>query len=186
MTPLYATILGIIWLIFIAVWFVGILTAKRTLRRGWIGIWWRVAIIASVILALHYHLLDGRSYLSGVVQSPALNILGLMLTAAGVALAIWARFYLGRNWGMPLAIKESPELVTTGPYAYIRNPIYTGVLMALLGSSFIIWWWAVIFVWSALYFIYAARGEEKIMLREFPDTYPAYKARTKMLVPFIL
>jgi protein-S-isoprenylcysteine O-methyltransferase Ste14 len=120
------------------------------------------------------------------VHSPALNILGLTLAAAGVALAIWARFYLGRNWGMPLSIKENPELVTTGPYAYIRNPIYTGILLALLGSSLIIWWWFVIFAWSAVYFVYASRGEEKIMLREFPDTYPAYKARTKMLVPFIL
>jgi protein-S-isoprenylcysteine O-methyltransferase Ste14 len=183
---LYGTLLGLIWLAFIAVWFVSAFSAKRTIRYGWMGVWWRIAIAVAVVLAVHFKLVGGRSYLSGMVHSPALNILGLVLAAAGVALAIWARLYLGRNWGMPLSIKENPELVTTGPYAYIRNPIYTGVLLALLGSSLIVWWWTVIFVWAAIYFVFAARGEEKIMLREFPDQYPAYKARTKMLVPFVL
>ena len=162
------------------------LGAKRTLRRWWMGIWWRVAIIVSVILIFHYNLpKGGLIHLSGIVPYPALNILGLLLTASGVGLAVWARVYLGRNWGMPLSIKENPELVTTGPYAYIRNPIYTGVLLATLGSSLFDWWWIAVFAWSAFYFIYASYGEEKIMLKEFPDTYPAYKARTWALIPFI-
>lgn len=182
----YGTVLGIIWLVFIAVWLVSAFGAKRTVRRGWMGVWWRIAFVVIVVVFLRYQGIHPVDYLSGTVHSPALNVLGLALAAAGVALAIWARLYLGRNWGMPMSIKENPELVTTGPYAYIRNPIYTGILMALVGSSLVIWWWAAIFAWSAIYFVIAARGEERIMLKEFPDTYPAYKARTKMLVPFVL
>jgi len=59
---------------------------------------------------------------------------GVALCALGIGLAIWARTYLGRNWGMPMSRKENPELVTSGPYAYVRHPIYTGLLIAMLGS----------------------------------------------------
>lgn len=87
---------------------------------------------------------------------------------------------------MPMAVKEAPELVTTGPYATVRHPIYTGVILAILGSTLTGgWWWLVIFVISTAYFIYAAMREEKEMAKTFPDTYPAYKARTKMLIPYV-
>lgn len=181
---IYSSILGIIWVIFILVWVIGMFFAKRTARRSWMGIWWRLAIIMSVIALVHF--LHGSSYLSGAVHSPALNSIGLMLAALGVALAIWARFYLGSNWGMPLTVKENAELVTSGPYAHIRHPIYSGILLALLGSSLVIWWWAVIFIWSFIYFIaFATHGEEALMCQEFPDTYPTYKARTKRLIPWV-
>lgn len=182
----YGVILGFIWLAFIAVWIIGMFTAKRTRHRNWLGgIGWRIAIVTSIILLVHYHLIDTQDHLSGVVQNPVLGFVGVVLAALGVALAIWARFYLGRNWGMPLSVKENPELVVSGPYAHIRHPIYTGILLAFLGSALIDWWWAIIFLWSAAYFVYASHGEEKLMQKEFPDAYPAYKARTWRLVPFI-
>src|SRR5580658_7130830 len=181
---IYGAALGVIWLTFSLVWLVGALTAKRMVRRSWFGdIWWRAGIIASVIVL--FNLLQGSPYLTGVLPIPALNVLGVVCTAAGVALAVWARVYFGRNWGMPLTVKESHELVTSGPYATIRNPIYTGVLLALLGSALVDWWWAVPLVWSAAYFVYASGREEQLMLKEFHDTYPAYKARTWRLIPFI-
>src|SRR5580658_9554231 len=65
-------------------------------------------------------------YLAGAVPIPALKVLGVVCTAAGVALAVWGREYLGRNWGMPLTVKENPELITSGPYAYARNPVLHG------------------------------------------------------------
>jgi protein-S-isoprenylcysteine O-methyltransferase Ste14 len=104
-----------------------------------------------------------------------------------VVLAIWARRHLGRNWGMPMSFKENPELVTTGPYVYIRNPIYSGFLLAILGSALTSGaLWLIFFVVFGAYFVYAAKNEEKIMLQEFPDTYPAYKRRTRLLIPFVL
>jgi protein-S-isoprenylcysteine O-methyltransferase Ste14 len=88
---------------------------------------------------------------------------------------------------MPRAIKENPELVTSGPYRYVRHPIYTGVLLALLGSTLVAGpWWLIVFVIACIYFFYSAKQEEKRMLAAFPDTYPAYMQRTKMLVPFVL
>ena len=83
--------------------------------------------------------------------------------------------------------RENPELVTAGPYAVIRHPIYTGILASTLGSAIAITpLMFLIFLLVAVYFIYSARQEEKRMALLFPAQYPAYRARTKMLLPFIL
>jgi protein-S-isoprenylcysteine O-methyltransferase Ste14 len=58
-----------------------------------------------------------------------------MLFVAGLGLAVWARIYLGRNWGMPMTQKDEPELVISGPYHLVRHPIYSGILLAMLGTS---------------------------------------------------
>jgi protein-S-isoprenylcysteine O-methyltransferase Ste14 len=113
--------------------------------------------------------------------------IGALLVGLGIAFAIAARIYIGRNWGMPMSRKENPELVTGGPYAFVRDPIYTGVLTALLGS--VIGYglvWLPILLLSVPYFIYSARREEALMCEQFPAQYPAYMQRTKMLLPFVL
>ena len=101
-------------------------------------------------------------------------------------MAIWARVYLGENWGMAATTKENVELVTSGPYKYVRHPIYSGVMLAMLGSALAgdaVWF--IVFVLISLYFIYSARMEETNMLWVFPEQYAAYKKKTKMLIPFI-
>ena len=176
--------LGIIWLIFALVWLVGAVTAKRTVRRNWLAsISWRVGIAGSVIVL--YNLLRDSPYVTGALPILALNVLGLACAATGVALAVCARLYLGRNWGDPLSVKKDAELVTSGPYAYIRNPIYTGVLIGMFGSALVNWWAVVPLVWSAAYFVYASRGEEQMMLKKFPGTYTTYKEHTWRLIPYI-
>jgi protein-S-isoprenylcysteine O-methyltransferase Ste14 len=83
--------------------------------------------------------------------------------------------------------KEDPELVTGGPYAYVRHPIYTSILTALLGSviGYGVIWLPPLLI-SLAYFIYSARREEALMCEQFPTQYPAYMQRTKMLLPFVL
>lgn len=181
--PFYIA-LGIIWLVFITVWIIGATTAKRTAHRNWFGeIWWRAGIIVSIIIIVQ--ILWGSPYITGMVNIPLLNIIGVICTGAGVGLSIWARVYLGRNWGMPMTQKVKSRLVTTGPYTYIRHPIYTGVLLALLGSALVNWWWAVIFVWTVAYFTYASGKEEQLMCKKFRDTYNNYKMHTWKFIPFI-
>ena len=187
-TGIIQAIAGLIWFVFIIVWLITALRAKRTMRRP-VGLWiFRTAVILIVILAVEFERSGVRSIAWWVpATNPFLQIVGLVLMIAGIATAFWARYYLGRNWGMPMSLKENPELVTGGPYEYIRNPIYSGVLLAMLGSGWTLGaWWFFILIVSGAYFIYASIQEEGIMAREFPDAYPAYKARTKMLIPFVL
>jgi len=85
-----------------------------------------------------------------------------------------------------MSVKENPDLITTGPYSYIRHPIYSGMALAMLGSvlaSSVLW--IVVLIIVGIYFVYGATREEALMLKQFPDTYPAYKRRTKMFIPFI-
>jgi protein-S-isoprenylcysteine O-methyltransferase Ste14 len=106
---------------------------------------------------------------------------------AGLGLAVWARLYLGRNWGMPMSEKVDPELVTTGPYRQVRHPIYSGIILAMIGTTIAVsLYWLVGVLLLGAYFLYSAFVEERMMAGLFPDSYPEYKRSTKMLIPFIL
>ena len=113
--------------------------------------------------------------------------IGLALFLLGLALAVWARLYIGRNWGAPMSHKDEPELVTTGPYRRIRHPIYTGLILAILGTALATTLYGLI-VAAVLggFFVYSATREEAYLTEQFQDTYRAYKHSTKMLIPFVL
>ncbi len=121
------------------------------------------------------------------VHSPVLGAIGVGLFACGIALAVWARIHLGRNWGMPMTQKAQPELVTAGPYRFVRHPIYSGLLLAVLGTALATNLIGLIMaVILGGYFYYSASVEEKYLNKTFPAAYPAYQARTKMLIPLVL
>ncbi len=121
-----------------------------------------------------------------VTNDPWLQGVGLAIFVAGLALAIWARAYLGRNWGSPMSQKVDPDLVTTGPYRTIRHPIYAGILVAMVGTSVAVsWYWLIAAALLGAYFVYSAVMEERYMTKQFPDTYPEYRRSTKMLIPFV-
>jgi protein-S-isoprenylcysteine O-methyltransferase Ste14 len=83
--------------------------------------------------------------------------------------------------------KVDPELVTTGPYRSIRHPIYSGILLATIGTAIAVsWYWWIVVVLGGCYFVYSALVEERNMASLFPDSYPRYKQTTKMLIPFVL
>jgi protein-S-isoprenylcysteine O-methyltransferase Ste14 len=111
----------------------------------------------------------------------------VVVLVSGLSLAVWARIYLGRNWGMPMTLKRDPELVTSGPYRFVRHPIYSGILLGLLGTALATnLYWLIAFGVCLVYFAYSARVEEANLTRTFPTTYPGYRSRTKMLIPFVL
>ena len=113
--------------------------------------------------------------------------IGAAIFAAGIAVAVWARIALGGNWGMPMTERAEPELITAGPYRFVRHPIYSGLFLALLGTVLVFNLVGLIIIAVlGVYFYYAASVEEKTLTLALPAAYPAYRARTKMLVPFVL
>ncbi|HTT85917.1 MAG TPA: isoprenylcysteine carboxylmethyltransferase family protein, partial [Acidimicrobiales bacterium] len=111
---------------------------------------------------------------------------GLALLALGLSFAIWARVHIGRNWGTPMSQKDDPELVTSGPYHSVRHPIYSGILMAGVGTAVALsWFWLIAVVLAGAYFLYSATVEERNLAKQFPEAYPTYRRSTKMLVPFV-
>jgi protein-S-isoprenylcysteine O-methyltransferase Ste14 len=179
-----------LWLLFVAYWAVAAMGAKRSARETWRGgIGLRLVLFLAIAAVLRTlspgkFLTETQHYLS---RSNTLAWTGVALCVLGFGLAINARWHLGRNWGMPMSRKEQPELVTSGPYASIRHPIYTGLLLAMLGSAIgVNISWALMLIPVGAYFILSARGEEASMLQQFPEQYAAYMARTGMLVPRLI
>jgi protein-S-isoprenylcysteine O-methyltransferase Ste14 len=82
--------------------------------------------------------------------------------------------------------KDEPELVTSGPYHLVRHPIYSGILVAGVGTAVALsWLWLTAVALAGVYFLYSATVEERFLTEQFPDSYPAYRRSTKMLVPFV-
>jgi len=175
------TAITIAWVIFWVYWFASAFGVKEgTASRR------RIPLNGLSALAV---LLVLRVFRGGslAVHSPVLEAIGAVVFACGLALAIWARVHLGQNWGMPMTRKAEPELVTSGPYRFVRHPIYSGLLLGLLGTALVINLIGLILV-AVLggYFYYSAAVEEGNLLATFPTAYPAYRATTKMLIPFVL
>ena len=185
---MHRSIIAGLWLLFVAYWAVAAMGAKRNasprLWRGGIGLRLVVILLVATVLrspSLREFLAEAQRSAS---QSDTLSWSGVALCVLGFGLAIFARWHLGRNWGMPMSRKEQPELVISGPYAYIRHPIYTGLILAMLGSAMgVNVSWALMLIPVGTYFILSARQEESVMLQQFPKQYAAYMARTGMLVP---
>jgi protein-S-isoprenylcysteine O-methyltransferase Ste14 len=173
-----------LWVVFWLAWLVAAVSAKRAAKSGvrqFVG--FRVAIFVIVLLVVRSGVFKGHH---AIVSNPVLQGIGMALFLMGLGLAVWARVHLGRNWGAPMSEKEDAELVTTGPYQYIRNPIYSGILLAAIGTAVAVsWYWLVAVALMGAFFVYSATVEEQTMERLFPDAYPAYRRTTKKLIPFI-
>jgi len=115
-------------------------------------------------------------------------IAGTALVVAGVALAIWSRRVLGSNWSGAVRITEGQHLVRTGPYAFVRNPIYSGIALAMFGTALVAgtiggllgFALVVASLWQK------GRMEERFLLAEFGGEYAAYQREVKFLIPFII
>jgi protein-S-isoprenylcysteine O-methyltransferase Ste14 len=180
MHPLEIAI-GWAWVAFWIYWLASAASSKQSVGGGWR----RQLTGLSVILA--FAIAGALRPGSPAVHSVFLAATGTALFAGGIALAVWARLHLGRNWGMPATERVEPELVTSGPYRFVRHPIYTGLLTAILGTALVdnLLGLVVVAVLVA-YFYYSGTVEERNLTATFPQAYPEYKTRTKMLIPFLL
>ncbi len=175
------TFIFVAWGLFWVYWLISAAGAKqgsRTRRSRPVELL-IVAVAALLLRTVRTHSLG--------VHDPVVRAIGVALFVAGLGLAVWARIHLGANWGMPMTQKDEPELVTSGPYRVVRHPIYSGMLLAMLGTALAteLYLLAVLAIMGT-YFVYSARVEEEQMTAAFPAVYPGYRARTKMLIPFVL
>jgi len=113
---------------------------------------------------------------------------GAAITAGGLLFAVWARRHLGENWSQAVTLKADHELITSGPYALVRHPIYTGLLLAFLGCAVARGEWrgflAVVLVFAALW--HKLKLEEKWMRAHFGEAYASYSRRVAALVPYVI
>jgi protein-S-isoprenylcysteine O-methyltransferase Ste14 len=181
---------AILWLTWLAYWFVAALNVKRTQRRenfGSLLLNRAPLVIGALLLAFErqpLHWLSARF----LPLSQAFYWIGLFMLAAGLAFAVWARRYLGRNWSGIVTVKQDHELIRSGPYALVRHPIYTGLLLAILGTAVAIGEWRglIAFVLITAGFVVKLRSEERFMSETFGEQYARYRAEVPALIPFIV
>jgi len=186
-------LISALWLVLIVYWSVSTSAVMRRIGHRWV--WWREIAIRLGFFALVVVVLQVAAA-GGVLpnatpyafnSSLVLGLIGFGCSVLGIGLAILARAYLDQNWGTDTADRQHAELLTTGPYALVRHPLYSGLLFAMLGSAIgqSLLWLLPLIVYGP-YFVRGARREEELLIEKFPDRYPAYMKRTKMLLPFVI
>lgn len=176
---------GLFAYIYIAI---AVFGAKRTVERN--SQWWRIIllIIAGVAISFLPHL---RAHTPDELVLPGSlprEIAADAVSFAGFVVGVWARTVLGGNWSSSAAFKQGQELIERGPYRYVRHPMYSGILLLVVGLAI---WSGSIFGLALLLVCFGAlwlrsRQEEALLTRHFPVAYPEYKRRTKAaLIPFV-
>jgi protein-S-isoprenylcysteine O-methyltransferase Ste14 len=181
------TTISALWIIFVAYWLVSALKLKKTKTRESFLQRMRYVLPLVVVYFLLFRRWAPFAWLAArfLPDTAATQLIGVLITAAGVAVACWARYHLGTNWSGVVTLKEGHELIRTGPYRTIRHPIYTGILLAMLGTAVaqgsvgpLI---GVAIAWLSFYT--KARREESFLIREFGPTFADHQSHTGMFLP---
>lgn len=185
----YRGFFPVLWVVFLVYWQVKAVDTKSTVRleRPLSRIVRSLVFLAAIALLMLGNLPAPILYRAILPQGLLSFFTGATLTVAGLLFAIWAREQLGRNWSRSVTVKQDHELITSGPYAVVRHPIYTGILVGFFGSavaqgqvrSLV----AFLLVSAVLYA--KLRLEEQWMRSHFGETYAVYAQRVAALVPFV-
>src|ERR1700733_11249633 len=189
MLRFYESFFPVVWIFFILYWQIKAANTKTTKRLEPAGSRiLRVFILLIAIVLLSTTRIPLPRLFLQLLPGGFLSFwLGAAVTIAGLLFAVWARVHLGRNWSSSVTIKQGHELITTGPYAVVRHPIYTGILTGLLGTAIALSQVRgfIAFVLFFLAFWMKLRMEEQWMRSQFGETYASYAHQTAALVPYL-
>jgi protein-S-isoprenylcysteine O-methyltransferase Ste14 len=191
MGSIYRSVVQASWAAWVLFWLVCAADVKTALRREPLAsraIHFVPMLVAAALLVAPPRPDDLFLFARFVPQSAIVDLCGCTLVIAGLLFSIWARICLGRNWSGRVSVKENHELIRTGPYALVRHPIYTGLLVAILGTAWVVGQWRGLLAFLLMISSYwrKLRVEERLMLETFGDAYRRYCEHTAALVPFLL
>ena len=192
MPPLLDQLFSGVWLFWFAYWGISALRVKPAVRVESRGsrLGRHVLLIVLAVLLLRRYLWLNGSFLNErfVPDQVWIAWLGFGFTVIGLAFSCWARVVLGQNWSGIVQLKQDHELIVRGPYSIVRHPIYTGLLLAFLGSALAIGEWCALLATAivAVSFWRKLRLEERWMRELFGEQYLNYMHRVKALVPWVL
>jgi protein-S-isoprenylcysteine O-methyltransferase Ste14 len=173
------------WIAIGVIWVLGALWTKRTAR-----IQTTSSRLIHLLLATTGFFVMFRGPLGWrfMPESVWAALAGLIFTVFGVAVAIWARVILGSNWSAVVTIKQGHQIIRRGPYALVRHPIYSGGLLALLGTAIAIGELRGLIGFTLIFFAWwmKSRLEESFLEEQFGADYARYKREVKGLIPFLL
>jgi protein-S-isoprenylcysteine O-methyltransferase Ste14 len=176
-----------LWMVWLLYWIASALGVRRNERGETIG----QRLTTSLVLACGVLLIFARAMPLGpldglfVPSNDGVRLLALATVLAGLAFSVWARVHLGKFWSARVTLKEGHELIQSGPYAWVRHPIYTGLGLAILGTALFSGQWRALL--GASIFIVGhwlkSRREEALLTSQFGSVYEDYRSRTGSLLP---
>jgi protein-S-isoprenylcysteine O-methyltransferase Ste14 len=175
------------WYVFGAYWAVSWLRVKRT--KATEKSLDRFLTVAMLVVAFSLLFENwtriGPLRLRFIPEQPWIAWIGIALTWVGVAIAVWARYCIGAYWSARVTLKEGHQLIRTGPYAFVRHPIYTGMLLGVIGATLIAGEWRGIVAVILLLVAHSLKAlrEEALLTKEFGDEYISYRKQTGFLFP---
>jgi protein-S-isoprenylcysteine O-methyltransferase Ste14 len=178
---IFSWIIDALWLVLVVYLTVSAIGVKRDTQPH---LWQSLSLTLGIIIAFVLPHVPIFRFVNFAPITPAISVFGALLCVAGMAFLVWGRQHLGRNWSQTVAIKQEHALVSSGPYRYVRHPMYTGGLVACIGSS-IAAGGAWIFLILGTIFVWRVGAEDKLMAQQFPNEYPDYRRQTKALLPCI-
>jgi protein-S-isoprenylcysteine O-methyltransferase Ste14 len=185
-----AGIVLLLWIAWLVYWRVSAADVKPAARHE--SKWSRASYIIPIVIAsilLSIPPIAGGGFLFSRFLPPGIDAYwpGAILIAAGLGFSVWARQRLGRNWSGTVQVKQDHQLIRDGPYRFVRHPIYTGILVAFLGTAVVIGHWcgilAVLIAFGS--FWRKLTLEERFMRETFGSVYEEYRARTAALIPYL-
>ena len=177
------------WVILLGYWLISARRVKAIAERQslWSALAHRIPLGLSYFLMADWHLPPPLN-LPVTPHAVWVRAMGDLVCVLGLFVTLWARWTLAGNWSSDVAFKQGHELIRTGPYRFVRHPIYTGLLTMCLGTALNL---GRLPSWLALPSMTVAfwiklNQEERLMLHHFPKEYPAYQKQVKALVPFVI
>ncbi len=175
-----------LWILWGVYWSLAAISVKATARRE--SPMTRLGYTLPILIAVWLLLVGPRYgwlFMPILPRSAALYGIGVVLLAAGLAFSIWARICLGRNWSASVAVKRQHELIRHGPYAWVRHPIYTGILAAFVGTVLAEnqWCYVIAFVIITVALRFKWRLEETWMQETFGEAYADYRRQVPAIIP---
>jgi protein-S-isoprenylcysteine O-methyltransferase Ste14 len=119
---------------------------------------------------------------------PPLLIAAMIIAPLSAGLAAWAVGHLGKQWRIQAGLYSDHELVRSGPYAYLRHPIYASMLGMLVATGLVMTWWPIVIAAAAIFIIgieIRIRAEEKLLRSRFGESFEAYRASVPAYIPFV-
>jgi protein-S-isoprenylcysteine O-methyltransferase Ste14 len=175
------------WIVFAAYWAIGAFKTRPTAKKESFAA--RYGVMSMEVFGF-YCLLSKDAGIGAlgrrvVLRTVELRLVGVALLWAGIALALWARWHLGQYWSGRITIKEGHQLIRTGPYARLRHPIYSGLILAAAGTAIEIDQWRGVAAVCIIVFGFWIKGrrEEALLTKQFGAEFDVHRRSTGFLLP---
>ncbi len=175
------------WIVFVVYWIIGAMKTRATRDKEPFTSRFAVLLIEMLGYLLVFSGSTGISILGTrfIPRTMASAVLGVVFTWSGIGLAVWARYHLAEYWSARITIKEDHQLIRTGPYSHLRHPIYSGLILATIGSALVIDKWRCVLgvCLVTVGYCFKASGEETMLARQFGEAFREHQKHAGFLIP---